>query len=211
MKAAAVNSLAEQLEEMALSLRWSERGCLLIAAASDRALESAIVRALKERIEHEVAVTEFAYSSQRLSLSQVLRALPPPRARAALFVTDLDNLAPEDRETAIRSLNWGRERLAWAGYSVVLWVRPPTVGELMFQAHDFFSWRSGVYEFVLPRDEVARAEALSAVRLFAPGDYEALRRRYLDHLVASYQWLDFRGLLQVRNIVRLKLDEVYVP
>lgn len=38
-----------------------------------------------------------------------------------------------------------------------------------------------------------------------------LRRLYLEWLVSSYEWLDFSGIPQVRNIVRLRLDDIFVP
>ncbi|MFQ5857197.1 MAG: NACHT domain-containing protein, partial [Anaerolineae bacterium] len=208
-----VGTLAEQLEEMNLHLRWSERGCLLIAATSDPDLEAAIAEDLKRRLAGEVEVLDFTFAGEpveNLSLSYRLRTLPPPDGNAVLFVYGLDDLSPEDRETAIRSLNWGRERLAWAGYSVVLWVRTQTLGDLMLRAPDFYSWRSGAYEFDLPTDQAARAGALSTLRLFAPAELEELRQRYCDYVVESYRWLDFRGLLQVRNIVRFKLEDIYV-
>jgi formylglycine-generating enzyme required for sulfatase activity/energy-coupling factor transporter ATP-binding protein EcfA2 len=36
-------------------------------------------------------------------------------------------------------------------------------------------------------------------------------RDYHAWLVTCYEWLDFSGIPQVRNIVRLKLDEIFVP
>lgn len=42
-------------------------------------------------------------------------------------------------------------------------------------------------------------------------DLTTLRREYLEALVARHKWLDFTGILQVRNIVRLPLDDVFVP
>lgn len=156
-------------------------------------------------------VLEFTFSPEDLSLSHRLRTLPPPDGRAALFAYGLDELAPRDRETAIHSLNWGRERLAWAGYSVVLWVRPGTLSDLAFQAPDFWAWRSAAFILEWPEDEVQQAQALAILRLESAADLEELRQRYLEYLVATYRWLDFRGLLQVRRILRMPLNEVYVP
>jgi hypothetical protein len=42
-------------------------------------------------------------------------------------------------------------------------------------------------------------------------DIEALRRDYLDYLSESCHWLDFRGILQMRQVVRLPTAEVFVP
>jgi formylglycine-generating enzyme required for sulfatase activity len=38
-----------------------------------------------------------------------------------------------------------------------------------------------------------------------------LRSKYLQDLVRRYEWLDFSGIPQVRNIVRLRLEDILVP
>ena len=61
-----------------------------------------------------------------------------------------------------------------------------------------------------PQAPPPRAEALSQVS--APAvDLEKPRDDYLARLIAEHEWLDFSGIPQVRNVVRLKLDDVFVP
>ncbi len=50
-----------------------------------------------------------------------------------------------------------------------------------------------------------------AVPTIAPPDLAALYRRYQGFLVETYGTLDFRGIAQVQNVVRLRLEAVYVP
>ncbi len=48
----------------------------------------------------------------------------------------------------------------------------------------------------------------------APGrrvDAAVLRREYLAYLSDSCRWLDFRGILQMREVVRLPTEQVFVP
>jgi formylglycine-generating enzyme required for sulfatase activity len=45
----------------------------------------------------------------------------------------------------------------------------------------------------------------------SPSDLESLYRRYQGFLVETFGLLDFRGILQFQNVVRLRLNEVYVP
>jgi energy-coupling factor transporter ATP-binding protein EcfA2 len=209
-----ISQLVEQLKKMAQAIRWSEKGCLLIAATEEPALEREMARALRERIEPEFKVSEFTFSAQpseNLRLAYILTAVSPPAHKSALFLYGLDDLAPEDRQTAIDGLNGGRGFLSRTGYSVVLWVRPATIGDLMFKAPDFYSWRTGTHTFELPADSTRRAQTLAALGLYAPVNLEELRQRYLNYVVESYRWLDFRGLLQVRNIIRLPLTELFVP
>jgi formylglycine-generating enzyme required for sulfatase activity/energy-coupling factor transporter ATP-binding protein EcfA2 len=42
-------------------------------------------------------------------------------------------------------------------------------------------------------------------------DLRALYREYCEFLVKAYGTLDFRGIVQMQNVVRLRLEEVYVP
>lgn len=42
-------------------------------------------------------------------------------------------------------------------------------------------------------------------------DLVKLRRQYLEWLAASYEWIDPIGIAQVRNVVRVRLDDVFVP
>ena len=44
-----------------------------------------------------------------------------------------------------------------------------------------------------------------------PGGSRAARSDYPGRLIADHKWLDFAGIPQVRNVVRLKLDDVFVP
>lgn len=44
-----------------------------------------------------------------------------------------------------------------------------------------------------------------------PPDLDALFRSYHDFIAKTYATLDFRGIAQVQNVVRLRLEEVYVP
>lgn len=204
----------EQLKLLALHLR-SERQRLLIVASPDAEAEHALAEEVCARIAGEVMVEKVSFAPEpveRLSLSYHLSSLPQPSGRAVVFAFGLDDLPPEGRETALNAMNWGRERLRWSGYSVVLWVRPGTPGELGNRAPDFFSWRSDVFEFDMPADPVERQQALARLRLFTPATtLHDLRQRYSDYVIRLYQWLDFRGLLQLRNVVRLPLDEVFVP
>lgn len=45
----------------------------------------------------------------------------------------------------------------------------------------------------------------------APPDLAALYHRYQGFLIETFGLLDFRGIVQFQNVVRLRLDEVYVP
>jgi HEAT repeat protein/energy-coupling factor transporter ATP-binding protein EcfA2 len=213
MTASPLRGQEEQLKLLTLHLR-SGRGGLLIVATPDAEAERALAEELRLLLSEEVSVEEVTFAPapvERLSLSHHLSTLPEPLDKAAVFVFGLDDLPLDARTTAINAMNWGRERLRWAGYTVVLWVRSGTPGELGNRAPDFFSWRGDVFEFDLPADPAERQCLLAELRLFAPSTPAELRQRYCDYVLRVCQWLDFRGLLQVRNVVRLPLDEVFIP
>jgi formylglycine-generating enzyme required for sulfatase activity/energy-coupling factor transporter ATP-binding protein EcfA2 len=45
----------------------------------------------------------------------------------------------------------------------------------------------------------------------APAELAALYRRYQGFLIETFGSLDFRGILQLQNVVRLRLEDIYVP
>lgn len=61
-----------------------------------------------------------------------------------------------------------------------------------------------------PQAPPGRAEVPPIAPPLTSVDLEPLRRGYLARLVTDHEWLDFTGIPQVRNVVRLKLDDVFV-
>ena len=203
---------AEQVQEILEHLRMAERGCLLLVAVDDEKVQEGIVSALKEHLDGQMELSEHALDPTYPSLGAYLRTLPPPTGRAAVLVYGLDDLSEEAKERAFRYLNLEREVMRLAGRSVVLFIKSDTVPELMQRSPDFYAWSSGLFEFHASSDELAKKRELAAFRLLLAGsDLERLRQRYLEYLVNEYEWLDFRGILQLRTIVRLRLDDIYVP
>jgi len=41
--------------------------------------------------------------------------------------------------------------------------------------------------------------------------FERLKAEYLTRLVHRYEWLDFKGIRQVKIAVKLRLDDIFVP
>lgn len=203
----------EQLKLLARYLD-SERGGLLIVVSPDVEAERALVAELRLRVQDDVHLETVSFVAEpvaSLSLSHHLSTLPPRQGKAAVLVFGLDDLPAEARTTAINAMNWGRERVRQSGYSVVLWVRPGTPGDLGNRAPDFFSWRGNVFEFDVPTEIGDRQQMLARLRLFAPASLDELRQRYNEYVIRTCQWVDLRGVLQMRNIVRLPLAEVFVP
>ena len=202
-----------QLKMMALQLR-TDSPSLLFVTTPDSEAETSLVNELRTWLGQGVTIVEATLSPEpieHLSISRYLTALPKSSGQAVLFIFGLDDLSEPSRTIAIKAMNKGRDQLRWSDYSVVVWVRPGTPPEIGNRAPDFYSWRSDVFDFEIPKDEVERQKYLSRLRLFAPTSLDELRKRYCEYVVQTYRWLDFRGLLQVRNVVRLLLEDVFVP
>lgn len=202
-----------QLKMMALQLR-TDSPSLLFVTTPDSEAETSLVNELRTWLGQGVTIVEATLSPEpieHLSISRYLTALPKSSGQAVLFVFGLDDLSEPSRTIAINAMNKGRDQLRWSDYSVVVWVRSGTPPEIGNRAPDFYSWRSDVFDFEIPKDDAERQKYLSRLRLFAPISLNELRQRYCEYVIQTYRWLDFRGLLQVRNVVRLLLEGVFVP
>jgi hypothetical protein len=162
----------EVLEEMALHLRHAAEGALLVAAANDAEVQRRLTQALVRRLAGEMTFHSFRFSLDRLSLAAYMRSLPHPVDQAVLLAEGLDELPDEARGRALVSLNLEREALRWAGYSILLWVRPRTLTELPFKAGDFWAWRSASFLF----DETV-LRAVAPERFPPPEEVARLRVR----------------------------------
>ena len=204
----------EQLALLARYLIRAERGGLVLVVTPDAEAERAIAEEVHLRVQPQVALKEVTLSDAtraHLSLGRHLSILPSRQGTSAVFVFGLDALPHDARIVAINAMNHGREQVRLHGYTVVLWVRPGTPGEIGNRAPDFFSWRSHVFEFDVPKEQGDRQQMLARLRLFAPASLDELRQRYNEYVIRTCQWVDLRGVLQMRNIVRLPLTEVFVP
>jgi tetratricopeptide (TPR) repeat protein len=83
--------------------------------------------------------------------------LSQPKAAAVISVTGADNLMSipvreEETNSALDRffgyLQWTREGLREFPFPIVLWVTPKILKQLSAKAPDFWSWRSGVFQFV---------------------------------------------------------------
>lgn len=64
---------------------------------------------------------------------------------------------------------------------------------------------------VEPSPEGPAVRVLPVERLPDAAELARLRRTYLDHLAGDCRWLEFSGIMQVRDVPRLPMAEVFVP
>jgi len=197
--------LAEPLEHLAVQLQLSTTGCLMIAVADDELTRREVIAELGRRLFGDVALSEFEFTSEQLSLAVHLRRLLPPTSPSAILVYGLSELPLAGRAQAIQYLNVERETLREAGYSVVLWVNSATVPELTFKAPDFWAWKSGVCEFKL---DMGREKGFELSPLARLGLSEANRLRRLKQLYEE-QVATLSPNLPLAAELYLNLSKVY--
>ena len=60
-------------------------------------------------------------------------------------------------------------------------------------------------------EESEALQAQATLMLTTLGDENRLKELYCQRLIAAHEYLDFRGILQMREILRLRLEDLYVP
>ena len=202
-----LGELESELERMAR--RISLPGASIIIAKVERPEHiDSLAEELERRSKYKVERRHF--SPEHLDLPSDLLSLGNG-GKKVVFALGLEKLEDSARWEAYRILNLGREKIGLSQCSLVIWLSGQALEELPRYAPDFWAMVQSVHTLGLPEDEVEREKALAVLRLSGEKELEELRKRYLDFIIASYRWLDFRGIMQVRNIVRFPLDQLFVP
>ncbi len=143
----------EDLANLAVLLRYAADGCFAIAVYNSAPAREQVVSALR-RLVAPLPTFEWTYSPHDPYPSAYLDRLSDDqrRARAVVFFFGLDKADA----TALKSLDYNRERLARWPHGLVFWLTPRAVGELARSAPHFWSQRSGVFDFTVAQPELAQ-------------------------------------------------------
>ncbi len=168
--------IEDGLAELLHHLAFFRGASLWLVVVSDLSLQDTVAAAIRAKVGASWHVAEHRYTPSSLSLAERLRSLTPHAGGSILFVLDLDLLQGSDRTRALDHLNRGREALLEVPYTTILFLLPPSLGDVIHRAGDFWAWRRGVVD-------------LSHVKAPSPseGSMEALRQRYLEHIRRSYE------------------------
>ncbi|MDW8101592.1 MAG: NACHT domain-containing protein, partial [Anaerolineae bacterium] len=200
-----IGKLNTELELLANKL--SQPGIsILIAQVEKPEHQETLALELQRRLKSEVE--RWLFSPEQLNLPGYILS---SEGKRTIFAFGLEGLDSSARKEVYRILNLGREKIGRSGCSLLLWLPGQLINELMRYAPDFWAWVQGVHPLTLPDDEVEKQKVLIALRLWGVETLDQLRQRYLEYIVNSYRRLDFRGIIQVRNIVRFPLDRLFVP
>jgi 3-methyladenine DNA glycosylase AlkD len=202
-----VGGLERELEHMARRISLPGTSILIAQVERPEHIDS-LAKELERRSRYKVE--RWSFSPERLDLPSKLLSLANGEKKV-VFALGLEKLEDSTRREVYRILNLGRDKIGLSRCSLVMWLSGRAIEELPRYAPDFWAMVQSVHTLSLPEDEVERGKTLAALRLSGEKELEELRRRYLDFIITSYRWLDFRGIMQVRNIVRFPLDQLFVP
>ncbi len=190
---------------------------LLAVEVPDAEAEARLGALFRDLWAPESEVVEVRLSPQGLAPFLREGAPPSPGRREIVLVFGAAELPPEGQAQGFRQLNYQRERLGERGAVFVFWLRPDLVRPLMEHAGDLYSRLSGLFRFPLPSDPIERERALRTMAIAlcalqgAPADRQRMDALYREYLEAALGWIEFRGLLQVRQLLRFRLEDLFVP
>ncbi|MEM6327813.1 MAG: tetratricopeptide repeat protein [Bacteroidota bacterium] len=178
-------------------IRRADGFALVFARVNSLTRRRDLAADLHERLADTVRVLEVDVPPETTDLQWLLKGVmteaEPDERKTALFVYGTERVLSSVRERTgfLPVLNYKRENLQRAVPApVVLWMPEFALRLIARNAPDVWAWRSGVFEFTSPREEVERAwEAI------APGggtdEYARMRpderRARIDALIALHE------------------------
>jgi len=189
--------VAEQVDLLSLLIRDTDSSLLAFALYRSVSEREAAVRALKERL--PLPVVEFTLSAQQKNPVLLLQNLPAP-PRVCVFFYDAEEALPE----LTGYVNLQREEFAEVPHAVIFWVREHGLRELATHAPDFWSWRSGVFDF--RSEQIGMPARAVQTELAEPLYFQD--RGDLERRVSLYQGL-LREYSQQENLDERFLAGIY--
>jgi len=176
-----------ELRKLELSIEAQPQSLgLLLAICDDRNLQAQLIEQYEAELQAAgIATYRTRLSHQRPSLKAALMELveqePALQTGDPAVVTVLNagellgvRLTAEksEQEKFFFSLQWTRESLRQFNFPIVLWLPDDVATRLAQQAPDFWSWRSGVFEFyaVAQPDSVTRSDGMQPLPMHATTD-----------------------------------------
>jgi hypothetical protein len=173
------------LAELAVLLRYAERGAWAFAVYNTVPVRDEVAHTLRELLQ-PLPIYEFTLSPQQPNPLTYLDRYIPEQERAIVFFFDL-----EQTTGAV----WGylelqREHLAARPLGLVFWINRQAWSEGIRAAPNFWSQRSGVFDFTIESQatltEVRGAWAGQPVQLSGPDDWER-QFRLFSGLLREYE------------------------
>jgi tetratricopeptide (TPR) repeat protein len=174
---------------------------LLIAVCDDSKLRDSIIQRYEEDLSPLFKAYRLQLAKEEPSLRASLGSWTEQQGQSDLstvltvtgaedllwFKIKEDSASRTEVEKFFGYLQWGREGLREFQYPIVLWITPRILKNLSLKAPDFWSWRKGVFWFVL--DKVSEPFVLNHNRdiplSFSESDSFLLPPEDLQELIAA--------------------------
>jgi tetratricopeptide (TPR) repeat protein len=176
-----------ELDRLAVLLRHATGGAWAIALYNTVAVRDDVMDTLRQRLS-PLPVYDFTFTSERTNPLAYLQELPKEghEKRTIIFLYNLTQAG----ERVWGYLEMQREALAEHPHGLVFWLTPEERGEAVRSAPNFWSQRSGVFDFTIA-DEATLAQvrgqwAGSPVHFADRADWERQVRLY-QGLLDEYQ------------------------
>jgi len=173
------------LAELAVLMRYAERGAWAFAVYNTVPVRDEVAGVLSELLA-PLPVYRFTLSPQRPNPLDYLNEVPTGQERAIVFFFDLE----QTNGAVWEHLEMQRENLAARPLGLVFWINQPAWREGVRQAPNFWSQRSGVFDFTIESPavltKVRGAWAGQPVRLEGPDDWER-QMRLFSGLLREYE------------------------
>jgi tetratricopeptide (TPR) repeat protein len=174
-----------ELAELAVLMRYAERGAWAFAVYNTVPVRDEVAGVLRELLA-PLPVYEFTLSPQQANPLDYLNEIPTEPERAIVFFFDLG----QTDGTVWEYLEMQRENLAVRPLGLVFWINWEDWQKGVRQAPNFWSQRSGVFDFTIESPtvltEVRGAWAGQPVRLEGPGDWQR-QMRLFSGLLREYE------------------------
>ena len=181
----------EDFANLLTLLRYAVHGCFAVALYSSVPAREQVVAALRTALA-PLPVFEWTYSPLEAEPHRYLNHLTEEQRgeRAVVFLYDLERAGTE----AWRGLDMQRDYLSARPHGLVFWITPKARGEAIRNAPNFWSQRSGVFDFRIshpdaaqgPRETAWQAERALDVSTDSP-DEMARQLRLYQGLLDEYE------------------------
>ena len=169
----------QELDRLATLLRNATSGAWAIALYNTVVIRDQVMDALRNRLQ-PIPLYDFTFTENLTNPLAYLKQLPPETKdqRTIIFLYDLTRSG----ERVWGYLEMQREALADHPHGLVFWMTPAEHGEAVRKAPNFWSQRSGVFDFTIADDralmQMRRAGSEQSARFTDKADWERKVRLY---------------------------------
>ncbi|MCL4528176.1 MAG: tetratricopeptide repeat protein [Chloroflexi bacterium] len=132
-----------ELDDLVILLQYAERGCWVFALYDKRDTTSKITEELRRRLK-EFKFAEYQLQKNAVNPLHYLKIVEQPEnKKTVVHFYGLDKVG----EKAIKFLEYQREDFSQYGHRLIFWIPPEYRGTVAKSAPNFWSQRSGVFDF----------------------------------------------------------------